>query len=134
MVKYLAVIGLSLGMGLLAVAQPDWQCRNLDAEISCTAGECVTAGDHTPMDVHLSDDEISVCAYTGCWEGQLSGVLHSGQFKTYTGLDLPFSTQPDGEADISVTIDVENSVGTLIVPGLFAHPVTCERLNSSGAP
>ena len=48
-----------------------WQCRN-DLEIRCVEGKCSaeTKSGFTPMSVSFSDNgKMSVCAYSGCWEG-----------------------------------------------------------------
>src|SRR5690606_25156173 len=63
--------------GLLAplaggMAQAEtWHCRN-DVEVQCGAGGCSAAaeGGFTPMDLAFADDGgLSLCAYSGCWEG-----------------------------------------------------------------
>lgn len=125
MKAYVTLLWLSGCMVASATAQPDWQCRNHEFEISCNSSQCERAESHTPMDIYLSDQEISVCAYTGCWEGRADTASNMGRFLTYTGLDLPFSTQADAKVDLSVTIDTENGVGTVLVAGLFVTPLTC---------
>ena len=55
------------------VPQPEsWQRRN-DLEIRCDAENCTAEeeGNFTPMSVTVDDAGLmSVCAYSGCWEGK----------------------------------------------------------------
>ena len=114
---------------LSAAAEPQsWQCRN-DLEVRCDAERCEaeTGDGFTPMSVSVDDSgAMSVCAYSGCWEGA-GEVLRSGQFLVLVGHDLEFSTSPDPKsaADIVVAIDREDGVATLKV-GEFAHPLLCQ--------
>ncbi len=103
-----------------------WSCRNNDLEISCNHGKCEVAEAHTAMDVHLSRDEISVCAYSGCWAGKPSAIVQTGAFLTFAGTSLPFSTNPEDLADVSVTIATKSHVATILVAGGYATPAVCE--------
>ncbi len=111
-----------------------WQCRN-DLEVSCGEGACeATAGDDfTPMSVVVDDSgAMSVCAYSGCWEGT-GEVVPSRDFLVLIGTDLEFSTSRDPEsvADVVIAIDRADEVATLKA-GEFAHPLLCER--AAGSP
>lgn len=111
-----------------SLAIESWQCRN-DLEINCHEGRCAAEvdGGFTPMSIDVDDSgSISVCAYSGCWEGT-GEILRSGTFLLLIGHDLPFSTSPDAEQkeDIAITIDRNDGVGILKV-GTFAHPVLCK--------
>lgn len=110
-----------------------WNCRN-DLEIHCADGACKAAaqGEFTPMGVHLdASGEISVCAYSGCWEGT-SKVVISEEFVIVTGHDLPFSTSDDPEsaADVALTLDRSDRVAILKV-GPFAQPQLCQEATAS---
>ncbi len=109
-----------------------WQCHN-DLEISCDAEHCEAAESFTPMDVRFDDaGSMSVCAYTGCWEGTGS-VVQSERFVVLTGHDLPFSTAQDAadsQADIVIAIDKEDHVA-ILKAGSFAQPLICEQLTDS---
>ena len=99
-------------------------------EVSCGEGRCEaeTGDGFTPMSVSVDDSgEMSVCAYSGCWEGT-GEVLRSEEFLILIGLDLPFSTAPDSQSgqDIVIAIDRSDGVATLKAGG-FAHPLLCER-------
>lgn len=108
----------------------NWRCRN-DLEVRCAEGACEaeTEGGFTPMAVHADDSgAMSVCAYTGCWEG--TGEVYQGKrFLVWVGYDLEFSTSPgpESKADIALVIDRADGVAT-IKAGEFAHPLRCKRL------
>jgi hypothetical protein len=82
------------------------------------------------MDVRVDDaGSMSVCAYTGCWEGT-GTVNQSERFVVLTGHDLPFSTasdDADSQAAIVIALDKEDQVAVLKA-GSFAHPLLCETL------
>lgn len=102
-----------------------WECRNEAVEIFCDAEACSVSETHTPMHVHFDEHRLSVCAYTGCWEGEASITASAGQFLWAAGDALPFSTLPDSAADIALQLDRETQIATLIVSGSFAHPMRC---------
>lgn len=104
-----------------------WSCRNHDAEISCSAGGCnIEEEAFTPMDISVSDTEISACAYSGCWEGAPTTVSRTGDFVTYTGSQLAWIGTYESAIDLTVTIDAQDQTGTIIVRSLYAMPLTCE--------
>lgn len=103
----------------------EWNCRNTDLEVSCNAVKCEVAKNHTPKDVYVSPSKISVCAYTGCWEGVPSATTISGTFEIFTGMALPFSTDPDSLANVSVTVNRTSKVAMILVEGRFASPAIC---------
>lgn len=109
-----------------------WQCRN-DLEISCDTEHCETSDSFTPMSVTVDDaGSMSVCAYTGCWEGT-GTVVQSERFVVLTGHDLPFSTAPDAaesQADIVIAIDKQDHVA-ILKAGSFAQPLLCEQLTDA---
>ena len=104
-----------------------WNCRNVDLEISCTTDTCKVSEGHTPIDIHLTPSDISLCAYTGCWTGPPSEVISSGRLQIFTGAALPFSNRLDTFADVSVTIDTETGAATVMVADQFATPAICTR-------
>ena len=110
-----------------------WHCRN-QLEVWCTADGCAATppGESTPMDIHADlTGELSVCAYTGCWETEPAPentpVRANGRI-LWTGDDLAFSTRPDGamSADLTLLIVEKDGVGFVRVGGL-ATPLLCER-------
>lgn len=110
-----------------------WECRN-DLEVSCSQGKCSaeTEGGFTPMSVSASGSgALSVCAYSGCWEGKAK-VHQDETFLILVGHALPFSTAPDDKsanADVALVVDRGEGVATLKV-GAFALPLLCQE--SSG--
>ena len=105
-----------------------WQCNNT-IEVSCVDGSCQTAEDNgfTPMSVNLDESgSMSVCAYSGCWEGSAE-VLYSSEFVIFVGNQLAFSTAngKDTQANIVVSVDKKDAVGTLKVDE-FAQPILCK--------
>ena len=111
-----------------AASYSAWTCSNQDTEIACDTSGCEVAETFTPMSVSLDTGSLSVCAYSGCWQGPPSSVhLASDRFHTFTAKALPFSTAPASVADIAITVDLHSGVATLIVADVFAHPMHCEK-------
>ena len=115
-----------------AVSTTGWQCRN-DLEISCDAEACEQQDGFTPMDVHVDDaGAMSVCAYSGCWEGT-GTVVKSEPFIVFTGHNLAFSAAPDsedGKENIIIVLDTADQVA-ILKAGAFAHPLRCEKKMSA---
>ena len=107
-------------------AHADWNCRNKDLEVTCDAKSCSTSDSFTPMSVTITRASLmSICAYSGCWEGQ--GVTSSsGIFRVTFGRELPFSSASDMKADIAVVIDESDNVAIVKGAG-FASPMHCTR-------
>jgi hypothetical protein len=62
---------------LLAAPLPalghDFSCSNKAAEIRCEGGGClVETASFTPMQLTRTGAVISLCAYSGCWEGRIN--------------------------------------------------------------
>ncbi len=114
-------------------AQPQaWSCRNFEFEISCSHTDCTASTAHTPMDISVAEDAMSVCAYTGCWEGAPSAVLTSGPFTTFVGVDMPFSSNPHaGGGDVTVSVNRKSGAGSVLVGELFATPLSCVARNKT---
>ena len=110
-----------------AIAGEDgsWSCRNTAFEITCAEGACKAAEEHTPMDVHVSKDEISWCAYSGCWTGVPSASVTSGSFLAFYGfVQREGSAMADG-VDVAVTIDTVSNGASIMAAGIFTTPATC---------
>lgn len=121
----------SAATGPVSTAAADsWQCTN-DLEVTCVKGACTaeTEGGFTPMSVSFdASGTLSVCAYSGCWQGTGSFV-RDPRFLVLLGHDLPFSTAPAAtpvNADVVISLDREDGVATLKVGG-FAQPLLCRR-------
>lgn len=126
------VLGLTLPLAALtpftaSAAQDDsWRCTNTDFEISCSDGKCTLADAHTPMDISVNSDEISWCAYSGCWTGPVGASVSSGPFVSFHGLALESSTNSDYIVDVAIIIDTRSKSATVMASGLFTTPATCE--------
>jgi len=94
-------------------------CRNTAAEIRCGSGACeVETQSFTPMQLSLSRQSITLCAYSGCWSGPVD--LH----RTRGDLVLLHANLEKGEGGIAVVYDRQAKVATMMWGG-FAHPMGC---------
>ncbi len=104
-----------------------WQCKN-DFEVRCADGKCETetASGFTPMSVTFDDSGMmSVCAYSGCWEGT-GKVFRSEDFLTLAGHNLKFSTSPENTENIAISLDLKDRIAVLKA-GAFAQPLICTK-------
>lgn len=118
-----------------------WSCQNDDLEIRCAVGVCtaISSGEQngfTPMAIEVADNgKVSVCAYTGCWEGE-GKTLGTEDFLVVAGHDLPFSTAPESQAKgmhVVVAVDRHDGFGAVKAGG-FAQPIRCERPRETPQP
>ncbi|MCM2679869.1 hypothetical protein [Echinimonas agarilytica] len=104
-------------------------CRNPDLEIRCFEGSCDSSDDFTPMHVVINtDNSMSICAYSGCWEGP-SEYFSSGTFEAFFAHQLSFLPMKSASmnADFAVVFDYADEMA--IVKGFgFAMPMQCEPL------
>ncbi|MEX6633296.1 hypothetical protein [Hyphococcus lacteus] len=112
-----------------SVIPPDnWSCAN-DVEVWCAVDGCAAKaeGEITPMSISARrDGGFSVCAYTGCWEGQAEVHDLKGRL-LWAANEAPFSTNPDGSStDVSLLIIEKDGVGFVRVGGI-ASPLLCTR-------
>lgn len=107
-----------------------WQCHS-EIEIQCTGSGCEAQqrDSSTPIRVDIDvSASLSVCAYSGCWEGQARHVSLP-PFELFIGSGLPFSTavqNASGVEDIAISIDRSDGIATLKA-GAFALPLRCAR-------
>lgn len=65
----LALLALAAGV---PAAAADFTCSNEAAEIRCGDGACEANTDgFTPMSLSRTGNRLSICAYSGCWEGSI---------------------------------------------------------------
>lgn len=125
----------ALGAGVLALAASaaqagtaaTWRCHN-EVEVSCGADGCSAAaeGGFTPMDLAFADDGgLSLCAYSGCWEGN-GQVLARAPFLVISATQLPWSDPhaDDAQRDVLVAFDPADRVA-LVKAGGWALPLQC---------
>ncbi|WP_428408289.1 hypothetical protein [Hyphococcus sp.] len=106
-----------------------WDCAN-DVEVWCAVDGCAARPEEetTPMSVSAGrDGRFSVCAYTGCWEGETEVVETAGRL-LWVADGVGFSSQPEGgfEADITLLILEKDGVGFVRAGGI-ASPLLCAR-------
>ena len=118
------VFGLAL-LGSPAVLA-DWSCTN-DFESGCSGDGCVLlqGEDFTPLSISVSDaGKLTVCAYTGCWEGQ-GRVLARSPFLVVLGEQLRWNHPgQDNPVDLLLSINLAKSTGALSSPH-FDQPLYC---------
>lgn len=126
MIEILAA--LMLGASRKEVPPEAWSCRN-QIEVWCAADGCAATppGEFTPIDVFATAaGELSVCAYSGCWQGAATLGGAAGRL-LWIGENLPFVSAIEGAAgDVTLLILAEDGVGFVRAGGL-ATPVLCAR-------
>jgi hypothetical protein len=106
-----------------------FSCTN-DIEVQCDTDGCSVEDKDafTPMSVTFDNSgTLSVCAYTGCYEGTAE-VWQKASFLSLHAGGLAFSSvasTPDDAEDIAITIDLRDSIAVLKV-GAFAQPLLCK--------
>ncbi|MHA7871209.1 MAG: hypothetical protein ACX939_02550 [Hyphococcus sp.] len=104
-----------------------WRCRN-QVEVWCAVDGCAAKAEDetTPLDIWARGDtgEVSICAYSGCWEG--GGRLSRTKGRLLWAADgVPFTARSGGfSADVTLLIIEKDGVGFVRVGG-FATPVLC---------
>lgn len=122
------MLPLTVSMPLATYAADDsgWHCTNVDFEISCSDGKCTQSDAHTPMSIDVTRDEISWCAYSGCWTGPAGAIVSSGPFVSFHGLALENSVDPSYIVDVAVIIDTRSKSASVMASELFTTPAICE--------
>lgn len=107
----------------------NWHCHNT-LEVRCARTGCTVLGedDFTPMSVNASSSgELSVCAYSGCWQGQARAWSRS-PWLFWTAHQLPWQgmpAQPEAAEDVVLVIDQDEGIA-LIRAGPFAQALICD--------
>lgn len=119
--------------GLLALAcnppapAGGWDCTNKDiAEIQCGGQGCAVetaAEGFTPIEVRISGNRISICAYSGCFGGAVQMAGGEGPHSFWSGAVSPDSAT-QGSDVLSLVIDRPSGTGILLWRG-FANPLQC---------
>ncbi|USD36170.1 hypothetical protein [Ferrimonas sp. SCSIO 43195] len=108
------------------VCADSWQCSN-DFESRCSSQGCsvATTADFTPLSVSLDDrGALSVCAYSGCWQGR-GEVLATRPYLVVVGLAIPWSA-PGGDhgSDMVLTLNPKTGVA-MLQNEVFDQPLVC---------
>nr|WP_137677721.1 hypothetical protein [Parerythrobacter lutipelagi] len=112
-------------------------CRNEAVQVNCGGGSCEATTDaFTPFSVSRSGDTLQVCAYSGCWSGEIEAAVVRGDFRVdFADLSREFpediADQPDEASEpveASLFYDTANRVGFVYFMG-FANPLTCESFD-----
>ncbi len=110
-----------------ATSRRTWTCSN-PYEAQCDSDGCAVASStaFTPMEVHIqSNGNLSVCAYSGCWEGT-SERNSDGDFMIVRAQQMSFSTIPEQPpTDAVLALDIRDHVATIKIAS-FAHALLCE--------
>ncbi|MEM8773124.1 MAG: hypothetical protein AAGD92_15870 [Pseudomonadota bacterium] len=104
-----------------------WLCAN-SVEVWCTVDSCAAKPEDetTPMAIEAkANGDFAICAYTGCWEGRAAPVRAKGR-ALWIADDVPFSTNDEFRADVTVLITEKDGVGFVRV-GAIATPLLCRR-------
>jgi len=103
-----------------------WNCRNNDLEIRCSSSKCETSDGFTPFHISINDNgALSICAYSGCWEGK-GKVVKSGKHIFLSGTKLKWTGTNSSNADFIVAVDTSDKVGFVKGEGV-AMPITCTQ-------
>ena len=108
---------------LPALAQ-DFTCRNMAAEIRCDGTACaVETESFTPMELRRLGNRLSICAYSGCWEGPIR-MRRSYGGVTFLSAEVRGSGENRAVAPLSVMVDRDGSAQ--VRWGSFSNAMTCE--------
>ncbi|MDM1754055.1 hypothetical protein HX122_03435 [Acinetobacter towneri] len=103
-----------------------WSCLNPWVEISCHAEHCQFETEYfTPFRINIKNQkDINICAYSGCWSGQVSHQQHS-TLSSYTTQQLQWNYNQQTSEKFIVNIDTENKIGVLLGYS-YALPLQCQ--------
>lgn len=124
LVAVMAVLALAADGGGAAA----WSCTN-QVEVWCDDRSCTTrpADETTPLSISVqADGRFSVCAYSGCWEGNGRRERMARRL-LLTADDVPFTSGAAGlTAPVTLLIVEHDGTGFVRVGGL-ATPLICKR-------
>ena len=125
-----AILSVFMLMSSRSSLPPDvWACEN-QIEVWCAVDGCAAKAEDetTPLDIWARSDtgQFSICAYTGCWEGQAE-VTEARERLLWAADGVEFTSGQGGfAADVSLMIVKKDGVGFIRVGGL-ATPLLCLR-------
>ena len=118
----LAAILLVMAVPAVAAEAEQWKCRNTDFELACSEGKCEVSDSFTPMDINVSAEELSICAYTGCWTGE-PVFVQDGPFVYASSRSLKWSHN-DTTVAFQLVINRDSKLGTVL--GELVGVLHCE--------
>ncbi len=78
----------------------------------------------TPFQINIAqDNKISICAYSGCWSGQLNSTKHL-HLTSYSTQTLTWNEHTSKAEAFLLGIDTRNHTGFLLGEG-FSLPLNC---------
>jgi len=107
-------------------ASNDYSCRNGEFEISCNSDECESSEAFTPAGgaVNLKTKAMSVCAYSGCWEGEADNIIASHRHIIVYSDRLKGSNPRLQPTSAAIVTDRKTLGATLNAFG-FQSPMSC---------
>ncbi|MDW9414243.1 hypothetical protein GOB15_07185 [Sinorhizobium meliloti] len=107
-------------------ASNDCSCRNGEFEISCDSDRCESSESFTPAGggVNTSTKDMSVCAYSGCWEGKADSIITSQDHIIAYSDQLKGNNPGLQPTSAAIIIDRETLGATLNAFG-FQSPMSC---------
>ena len=116
-----AIVLLALTLNAL-----QYSCTNPTFEVTCTHSACTCERDaFTPINVTLDEPRhwMSVCAYSGCWEGRVM-IRRWDHYRIVRGRHLRFTSSVTSSRAFLLIPDTHER-RAMISGGGFAMPLEC---------
>jgi hypothetical protein len=126
------IASLMLAVAATPAAAQDFSCRNKAAEISCASEGCEVKTDgFTPMSLSRQGRQLSICAYSGCWEGPILVRRSRGSVDLlYANVRRNEGSGADGAGYDELAIIYDRRSRTAQMRwGSFANSMDCGRQN-----
>ncbi|WP_331376812.1 hypothetical protein [Sinorhizobium chiapasense] len=107
-------------------ASGDYSCSNGEFEIHCNSDKCESSEDFTPAGgvVNTSTKDMSVCAYSGCWEGKADSIISSqGHIIAYS--DRLRGNNPGLQPTSAAIVINRETLGATLNAFGFQSPMSC---------
>lgn len=123
---YFSAILLIWGCTTAAYAQNRYQCSNPLSETSCVDQNCaVKTESFTPFSIMVeTNHELSICAYSGCWNGKAHYTQRS-PFHIYKTTMMKWNDRNKEPVPFVLVIDPQKQLGTLLGEG-FILALQCQ--------
>ncbi|WFU51366.1 hypothetical protein [Sinorhizobium terangae] len=103
-----------------------YSCSNGEFEIRCNAYKCESSEDFTPAGggVDTGTKDMSVCAYSGCWEGKADSIIASaGHIIAYS--DQLQANNPGLQPTSAAIVINRETLGATLNAFGFQSPMSC---------